>query len=198
MSGKNVSAAIEGFVVMCFHCMSLDARQQAEFVGQITRHQQALRGYIISLMPGMEGVSDVLQEANLVLWEKREKFKPGTHFKAWAFSIARYEVKAHRRKSLALGMATLDEDLIEELAERGEKTPEEVEMRLRSLDKCLGKLEDKQRQLIEHRYYLGSTLEEFSTECGRPTDSLRVTLFRIRAALKKCINNELVIEELDR
>jgi RNA polymerase sigma-70 factor (ECF subfamily) len=198
VNGKNVSTPIDEFVVMHFLSMSLDGSQQAEFVGQITRHQQALRSYIISLMPGMDGVQDVLQETNLMLWEKRGKFKPGTHFKAWAFTIARYEVKAHRRKSLALGMATLDEELIEELAERGEKTPEEVEMRLRSLDKCLGKLEDKQRLLIEHRYYSGSSLEEFSAECGRPTDSLRVTLFRIRAALKKCINNELVIEELDR
>ena len=48
--------------------MDRDVTQQAEFVGQITRHQTALRAYIISLMPGMDGVSDVLQETNVVLW----------------------------------------------------------------------------------------------------------------------------------
>ncbi len=42
--------------------MHFDAAQQAEFVGQIARHQAALHSYIISLMPGMDGVSDVLQE----------------------------------------------------------------------------------------------------------------------------------------
>jgi RNA polymerase sigma-70 factor (ECF subfamily) len=176
--------------------MSLDASQQAEFVGQITRHQSAMRAYIVSLMPGMNGVQDVLQETNLVLWEKRGKFQPGTHFQAWAFAIARYEVKAHRRKSIALGMTTLDDDLLDELSERGEQRPVELEIRLRSLDKCLGALQDRERQLIEHRYFSGATLELFSKECGRPTESLRVSLFRIRAALRKCINKELTIERL--
>jgi len=198
VNGKNVSTPIDEFVVMHFLSMSLDASQQAEFVGQITRHQQALRSYIISLMPGMSGVQDVLQETNLVLWEKRGKFKPGTHFQAWAYAIARHEVRAHRRKALALGVTTLDEDLIEELAERGEKTPAQLEQRLHSLNKCLGQLDDKQRQLIEHRYFSGSTLEAFSAECGRPVDSLRVSLFRIRAALKQCINKEVAIKDLDR
>ena len=86
--------------------MSLDAIQQAEFVGQITRHQTALRAYIISLMPGMDGVSDVLQETNLVLWEKRGKYQPGTNFQAWACAIARYEVKTHRRKMLSSSPST--------------------------------------------------------------------------------------------
>ena len=90
-------------------------------------------------------------------------------------------------------MTLLDEDLAEQLAEHGEETPEELDGRLRALDKCLGRLEEKERQLVEHRYFSGSTLEAFSTRCGRSADSLRVSLFRIRAALKKCINNELAI-----
>jgi len=174
--------------------MDLDVRQQAEFVGQITRHQTALRAYIISLMPGMDGVSDVLQETNVVLWEKRGKFQPGTNFRAWACVIARYEVKTHRRKMLSRGMTMLDEDLAEQLAEHGEETPEQVDGRLRTLDKCLGRLEEEERQLVEHRYFSGSTLDAFSARCGRPVDSLRVSLFRIRAGLKKCINNELAID----
>lgn len=171
--------------------MDLDARQQAEFVGQISRHQAALRAYIISLMPGMEGASDVLQETNLVLWEKRGSFQPGTNFRAWACAIARLEVKAHRRRLRRLGLPLLDDDLAEQLAEHVAEGPDEVDERLRALDKCLGRLEDKERELIEHRYFSTSTLDEFAARCGRPVESLRVTLFRIRAALRKCINAEL-------
>jgi RNA polymerase sigma-70 factor (ECF subfamily) len=173
--------------------MDFDANQHAEFVGQIAKHQAALRAYIISLMPGMDGVSDVLQETNLVLWEKRGKFQPGTNFKAWACAIARYEVKSHRRKMLRLGMTTLDEDLAAQLAEHCEAAPVEVEERLRALDLCLGRLEEKDRQLIEHRYYSASNLDEFAARSGRPVDSLRVTLFRIRAALRNCINDQLAV-----
>ena len=177
--------------------MELNARQLAEFVGEIGRHQAALRAYIISLMPGMDGVSDVLQETNLVLWEKRAKFQPGTNFGAWAFTIARLEVKTHRRRLRKAGLMLLDEDLAENLAarlaERHAEYPNESDDRLRALDKCLGRLAGGERELIEHRYFSDSTLDEFAARCGRPVESLRVTLFRIRAALRKCINDEIAI-----
>lgn len=173
--------------------MDPDASQQAEMSGQIARHQAALRAYIISLMPGMDGVSDVLQETNLILWEKRATFLPGTNFRAWACAVARYEVKSHRRKMLRLGMTMLDEELAEQLAAHCEAAPDEVDGRLRALDQCLGRLEEKDRQLIEHRYFSASTLDEFATRSGRSVDSLRVTLFRIRAALRNCINGQLAV-----
>ena len=47
--------------------MELNATQQAEFVSQIAKHQAALHAYIISLMPGIDGVDDVLHETNMVL-----------------------------------------------------------------------------------------------------------------------------------
>jgi RNA polymerase sigma-70 factor (ECF subfamily) len=174
--------------------MSLDAIQQAEFVGQITRHQSMLRAYIISLMPGMDGVDDVLQETNIVLWEKRSNYQPGTNFRAWACAIVRLEVKTHRRKMLRLGKVILDEDLADQLAEHCEAPPAEVEERLRALNQCLGHLKEKERQLVEHRYFSKLSLEGFSASCGRPVESLRVSLFRLRAALKKCINGELAIK----
>lgn len=180
--------------------MELEARQLAEFVGEISRHQAALRAYIISLMPGMDGVSDVLQETNLILWEKRAKFQPGTNFGAWAFTIARFEVKTHRRRLRKAGLILMDEDLAESLAGRLAKryaeNPDEADQRLRALDKCLGRLAPGERELIEHRYFTESSLDEFATLCGRSVESLRVTLFRIRAALRKCINDEITIHRL--
>jgi RNA polymerase sigma-70 factor (ECF subfamily) len=177
--------------------MELEPRQLAEFVGLIGRHQAALRAYIISLMPGVEGVSDVLQETNLVLWEKRMKFRPGTNFGAWAFTIARLNVMAHRKQLRRAGLPLLDQDLAERLAEqlteRHEKRSEDSEDRLSVLEKCLSRLAPSERNLIEHRYFLNSTLETFAERCGRPVESLRVSLFRIRAALRKCIASEIAV-----
>lgn len=174
--------------------MELDAAQQAEFVGQIARHQAALHAFIISLMPGVDGVDDVLQETNLVLWEKRRSFEPGTNFRAWACSIARFKVMNHRRKLAQIGLRVFDDELAEQLATECEAEPEEFDERLHALNACLGRLQEKERALVEHRYFSGSQLEEFAAECGRPVESLRVSLFRIRAALKKCITSELAIQ----
>jgi RNA polymerase sigma-70 factor (ECF subfamily) len=92
-----------------------------------------------------------------------------------------------------MGMTTLDEELAEQLAEYCEATPDEVDERLSALNKCLGRLEEKDRQLIEHRYSSASTLDEYATQSGRPVGSLRVSLFRIRAALRNCINGQLAV-----
>jgi len=173
--------------------MELDATQQAEFVSQIARHQSALHSYIISLMPGMDGVDDVLQETNLVLWEKRRTFEPGSNFRAWACAIARFRVMGHRRKLGRLGAELFDDELAEQLAMECEAEPEELTDRLRALESCLGRLPEKERALIDFRYFSDSQLEEYAAQCGRPVDSLRVSLFRIRAALKKCITGELAV-----
>jgi RNA polymerase sigma-70 factor (ECF subfamily) len=174
--------------------MEFDAVEQAAFVAQITRHQSMLRSYIIALMPGVDGVDDVLQQTNLVLWKKRTSFQTGTNFRAWASAIARFEVMAHRRKMLRFSKLMMSEELSEMLARHCEEPPDEVDERLRALDKCLGRLRESERELLEHRYFSKGTLDDFAARCMRPPESLKVTLFRIRAALRKCINSELAID----
>jgi len=170
--------------------------EEASFVGELTRFQTQLRAYIISLMPGMSGAADVLQETNLVLWEKRGKFEPGTNFRAWACAIARFEVKAHRRREYRLGTTTLDEDLAEELSEPLQSNEEAPEELLQALEHCLSRLSEPERQLVEHRYFSKSTLEVFAAKSGRSVETLRNSLYRIRAALKKCVKDRITIVEV--
>ncbi|MCH7228906.1 sigma-70 family RNA polymerase sigma factor [Haloferula sp. A504] len=174
--------------------MADDLQEQSRFVGLIARHQAALHAYIISLMPGVDGVDDVLQETNLVLWEKRKSFREGTNFKAWACQIARYKVMSHRRRLANFGRPVFDDDLAEMLAAECEAEPEELDVRMEALRKCLGRLRDKERELINHRYFSNDGLEAFAEKRGQSVETLRVTLFRIRAALRKCITGVMNID----
>ena len=54
------------------------------FVGELTNHQTAMLAFIRALMPGSSGARDLLQEVNIILWQKRTHFEPGTSFKAWS------------------------------------------------------------------------------------------------------------------
>ncbi|NWK55073.1 sigma-70 family RNA polymerase sigma factor [Verrucomicrobiaceae bacterium N1E253] len=165
---------------------------QREFVGLITQHQVSLRAYIISLMPGMDGVSDVLQETNLVLWEKRKSFEPGSHFAAWAFAIARFEVKTHRRKMLRKQpMLCLDEQLNDDLAAYCQLPAEDTESRMQALEHCLKKLNPGELELVKQRYAKNTSLKQYAQNLGRPAGSLRVTLHRIRNSLRKCVSYQI-------
>ncbi len=45
--------------------MRLDSQATSEFVGLLTSHQDALRSYIITQIPGSSDVPDILQEVNI-------------------------------------------------------------------------------------------------------------------------------------
>lgn len=166
--------------------------EQADFISLLTRHQMPLRAYIVSLMPGMNGASDVLQEVNIILWEKSKSFKPGGNFLAWAFAIARYEVKNFRRKQQRRGFqVSLSDDLLGDLAEYSAMSSDMAERKMRALEVCLGKLNQKDIDLIKARYLDGGKLSDRADDLGYSPGSLRVILHRIRRNLKKCIDYQL-------
>ena len=74
----------------------------AEFVSLLTGHQRKLYSFILSLLRNPSDADDVLQETNLVLWQKCNEFEPGTNFGAWAFRVAQFQVMAHRKKMAAI------------------------------------------------------------------------------------------------
>lgn len=54
--------------------------KQIQYLQLVTNHQALLQGYIHSIAPGVEA-DDVLQETNIILWNKMETFEMGTNFK---------------------------------------------------------------------------------------------------------------------
>lgn len=165
-----------------------------EFVSQLTAHQPDLWAFILSLMPGHPDVADVLQKTNLVLWRKRTKFEAGTNFRAWAMTVARFEVMAHLKSQRRGPCFVFDEEVLEKIAAEGANGLPSSPGRLEALERCLLKLRREERDLIEHRYRRQGKLDEFAERCGRSVSALSVTLFRLRAALRRCISAELEME----
>ncbi len=75
----------------------MTGEDEEQFVQLLADHQVAIRAFIVSLLPGAPGVDDVIQETNMVLWRKRESFELGTSFKAWSFTVARFQMMRHRK-----------------------------------------------------------------------------------------------------
>ena len=167
--------------------------QLQEFVAQLTKNQGRIRAFIVTLMPGSPDVGDVLQETNLTLWKSRERFRPGTNFLAWAFKVARLEVlhyrarmkRAKRNDGILLSEELMDL-IVEDIPESGD-----YEVYLKALESCKSKLSKEQRELLEIRYHSGCSLEQFAQQTGRKASVLRVTLLRIRTALRLCIEQSL-------
>ena len=146
-------------------------------------------------MPGDPGVFDVLQETNIILWEKMDSFELDSNFTAWAFTIARFEVLTHCRKQKRRNLLATAPEAIEAITEQissdFEQGNGEMEDRIKALQHCLTKLSLGERELLTARYSDKTNLAEFARQSGRSDSSLRSALLRARAALRKCISIKL-------
>lgn len=169
-----------------------DAEHESAFVAQLTDIQMPLRLYVQSLLPGDAAAHDVVQQANATLWKKREDFTLGTNFKAWAFSVARYEVLNHRKQQARDSRLVFGEELEQIFAEDLVERDDDTERRHEALKGCLEKLRPQDRELLLHRYTAtAGTLNDFAERAGRSVGGLKVTLHRLRNALLGCIEKQL-------
>ena len=168
---------------------------EGQLVAEITNCQAALHAFLTSLLPGESAVEDVLQETNRILWERRADFQIGTSFKSWAFTTARWQARAWLTARKRNNWLVFNDDLVESLAGRFEAAvPEETSDVQAALRFCLGKLRESDRLLLMTHYQHEKSLAKCSQLFDRSVNSLKVSLFRLRAALRRCIRNQLVRE----
>lgn len=161
------------------------------FVGLLTRHQGDIWAFILSLMPGHPDAKDVLQKTNVVLWQKRENFTPGTNFRAWALTCARFTVMDHLKRQKSDRMRYFDDSLLETMASEVSLRPGNADRRLELLEGCLQKLRPQDRELLEFRYHGDGVLDEYAKRIGRSVSALSVSLHRLRTILRKCIRTQI-------
>ncbi|MEI6713339.1 MAG: sigma-70 family RNA polymerase sigma factor [Verrucomicrobiota bacterium] len=160
-----------------------------EFIFQLTSWQSRLYGYLVTLLGSVHDAHDVLQETNLVLWQKIHEFEQGSDFGAWARRCAYFQARAFLRDKKR-DRHIFDADLLDVLAEEppDHAAPEDRELALRD---CLSRLPEKQTELIQQRYMQGSSIAQMASRFGKKESALKMTLMRTREALLVCIESKL-------
>lgn len=162
----------------------------AEFIRAFTQNQRPLYLSILPLVGNATDADEVLQETNLVIWSKWRQFQPGTNFLAWGRAIARLEVFRFRR-TRGKKARFLDDELLNLVADKVEETDHLYEMRREALTVCIGKLREKDRQLVRMRYAPNATGDQIATQLNRPPNSVYQSLGRIRRVLMECVKRQL-------
>ncbi|WLD12871.1 sigma-70 family RNA polymerase sigma factor [Planctellipticum variicoloris] len=170
---------------------SVDAAE--EIVRLIAQAQRRLYAFVFALVRRSADADDVLQEINVVLWRKRDAYRPGTNFLAWAFEIARLQVLAHRARC-ARSEDPFDAALLAEIAEAARIESAEFDRREAALRSCLQKLPEEQRALIVRRYQPDVAVNSLAAELGKTSKAVSESLRRIREALRQCIERTLAAE----
>lgn len=167
-----------------------DASPGGEFVQLFTKHQRRLYLYILAQVPNPVDAEEILQEANIVVWRKFDRFEPGTNFFAWSCRIANYEVLKYRDRRRRDRLRFSNEFVELVAREFAENTDHEVDKR-NALLGCLSKLRPKDRELVRQRYASGENGNSLAELLGRPVNSVYQSLGRIRKTLLECMKRRM-------
>lgn len=162
-----------------------------EFVRLLAEHERRLSAYVHALVPLWQDAEDVLQTTKLRLWEQFDRFQPGTDFAAWAFTIAGYMVRTHRKRCRRQRLCFSD-DLLEKIT-RQMPTPSSSlrEDRLSALVECVKTLSDTGRTLLR-RFCTGhEKIKDIAHDLGQTPSATRMALLRIRRSLFDCVQERL-------
>lgn len=158
-----------------------------EFARLVTDAQQRLYAYIYSLLGNSAAAWDVLQETNMVLWNKRDQFELGTNFRAWAHSIGRFQVMAFLRDRKREPLCLLTPEILEKLQEESAPEFENYEARLKALSVCLQRLKPTVATMIKMHYEERRSLIQVGERFQMTVNAVKQSLFRARRNLQHCI-----------
>ena len=162
------------------------ASNTADFVQLMIGCQSRLYAFIMSLVHNPEHAADILQQTNLVMWQKSDEFEMGTNFSAWTFQIARYQVMAFRQRQRR-DRHVFDDDAIQAVTREFERRSDANEDRLIALSQCMQELGTDGQTLLQRRYRDGQAVQDIAQQLGHTANRVAVKLHRLRLALLQCI-----------
>ena len=164
------------------------AAAQERFLSLFLRSEREIFRYVAALIPCLADAEDIVQQTALVLWEKFDAYDPCQPFTPWACRFALNKAR-HWQERRQRWRILLENGLAEELAQRREELRPELDLRLRHLEKCLGKLPPDQHSLVQGYYYRREEIEKLAADSGRTVAATYKMLQRVRQALQACIEH---------
>ncbi len=172
----------------------LSAADNELFLSLITANYDNLRRYIYTLLPHEEDTKDVLQEVCISISRKFAEYDRSRPFFPWACRFAYLKVLKFHEQQRPRRAIRLPTEVLELLALAREEEEPVLAERLAALDRCLQKLSDQDRRLIQARYVDREPTEQIAAAFAQSRRTLFRNLERVRRLLFECINRSVVLE----
>lgn len=166
-----------------------------QFLRLYVSQEEALLGFVRTLVPSREDAREVMQEVAVVLWQRLGDLDDLANFRPWAFGVARFKAMAWLRDRNR-DRLVFDEDVLELLADEVTEHADVYEAERRALESCVEKLDPAQRKLLDAAYAPGARIDALAAAAGRSPMSFYKALHRIRLALMNCTHRMLAQEGL--
>lgn len=163
-------------------------------------HQGRVRTYLSRFARNPDVADDLAQEVFLTAYQSLRTFKGDAPLSLWLIGIARHRALRYlrdeaRRKAREGGrFRALVASLQAEAVEAAEAELPRFDRELAALRDCLNALPGESSEIVTQHYFQGRTLVSLAGQLGKKETALRVSLLRIRAALRRCVQGKLSLE----
>jgi len=159
-----------------------------------TRAEPSVGRFVRSFIRDSMEAEDVLQEVALVIVDSYAYYDDKQPFLGWALGIARRVVWTHlRRKYRDRDMALAG--AINQVSSAFERLDPHVQDMKDALAHCVEKVSGDSRRALLLRYEEGLELKQIAKRLGKSASHVGVLLYRVRAALRECIDRRLSAEK---
>jgi RNA polymerase sigma-70 factor (ECF subfamily) len=160
-----------------------------EFNLEFDRLTQVLQRFAYNLTKNSEEAKDLYQETAFRAMSNRDKFRPGTNFKAWLLTIMKNIFINNYRKKTKANTIIDSTDNLYYINSGGStiKNNAESNIMMDELQGMIEKLDDSLRVPFE-MHYLGYKYQEIADKLRLPLGTVKSRIFFARKALKSMIN----------
>lgn len=161
---------------------------------RFTRHwlesHRAVSAFIRLSVHDLHHAEDVLQEVAADASRNFDQYDPDRPFVAWLIGIARQRIADYFRSSNRRQLP-IAPDVADAIAQAHIDLSDEMDDRLIALRKCMDRLPDRHRKLIDQRYDRGLGLGDIASAIGSNAKAVNALFTRIRKALQGCIEQRM-------
>ena len=161
-----------------------------EFDFRLHQTSQLLNAFAYNLTKNMEDAKDLLQETSYRALINKDKFSPGTNFKAWVFTIMKNIFINNYRKKVKANTIfdSTDNQFFINSGSVTVRNSAESDIMMQELSQMVVNLDESiKKPFVMH--YEGFKNQEIADELALPLGTVKSRIFFARKELKDKINN---------
>lgn len=152
-----------------------------------------VRVQLFSHLKDHHAVEDLSQEVFVAAYWALESYDPARDFRTWIGGIAKNKLMSHLRKQYSQKNRAnvLTVDIHELMLPDLDGCNPDAEAVTAQLLTCVGKHPEKDRQLIDARYFEEESVTSIAERLRTTVSAISSNLYRIRAQLRQCIEESI-------
>ena len=146
---------------------------------------------LLVIVPNWNSVEDAIQEAMIVMWEKRDQLQSEDGFLPWARAIVRFKSLSQVQK-VQRDRRLISDEVLQLVASEDDRSQEEYRRdAMAALRGCMSLLPSDKQQLLLAPYADDDDVLRIAEASGKTPNALYKILGRLRKKLFQCVNQRM-------